>query len=85
MKQALSTQDVIAEDWGGDVMMVPVSAHTGDGIDELLESIILTAEISEIKAVKDKPASGVVLEAKLDKGRGKVTTILVQSGNPEKG
>jgi translation initiation factor IF-2 len=85
VKQALSTQDVIAEDWGGDVMMVPVSAHTGDGIDELLESIILTAEISEIKAVKDKPASGVVLEAKLDKGRGKVTTILVQSGTLKKG
>ena len=85
VKQALSTHDVIAEDWGGDVMMVPVSAHTGDGIDELLESIILTAEISEIKAVKDKPASGVVLEAKLDKGRGKVTTILVQSGTLKKG
>ena len=85
VKQALSTQDVIAEDWGGDVMMMPVSAHTGDGIDELLESIILTAEISEIKAVKDKPASGVVLEAKLDKGRGKVTTILVQSGTLKKG
>ena len=85
VKQVLSTQDVIAEDWGGDVMMVPVSAHTGDGIDELLESIILTAEISEIKAVKDKPASGVVLEAKLDKGRGKVTTILVQSGTLKKG
>ena len=85
VKQALSTHDVIAEDWGGDVMMMPVSAHTGDGIDELLESIILTAEISEIKAVKDKPASGVVLEAKLDKGRGKVTTILVQSGTLKKG
>jgi translation initiation factor IF-2 len=85
VKQVLSTQDVIAEDWGGDVMMVPVSAHTGDGIDELLESIILTAEISEIKAVKDKPASGVVLEAKLDKGRGKVATILVQSGTLKKG
>ena len=85
VKQVLSTQDVIAEDWGGDVIMVPVSAHTGDGIDELLESIILTAEISEIKAVKDKPASGVVLEAKLDKGRGKVTTILVQSGTLKKG
>ena len=85
VKQVLSTQDVIAEDWGGDVMMMPVSAHTGDGIDELLESIILTAEISEIKAVKDKPASGVVLEAKLDKGRGKVTTILVQSGTLKKG
>jgi translation initiation factor IF-2 len=85
VKQVLSTHDVIAEDWGGDVMMVPVSAHTGEGIEELLESITLTAEISEINAVKDKPASGVVLEAKLDKGRGKVTTILVQSGTLKKG
>ena len=85
VKQALSTHDVIAEDWGGDVMMAPVSAHTGEGIDGLLESITLTAEIAEIKAVKDKPASGVVLEAKLDKGRGKVTTILVQSGTLKKG
>jgi len=85
VKQVLSTHDVIAEDWGGDVMMVPVSAHTGEGIDGLLESITLTAEIAEIKAVKDKPASGVVLEAKLDKGRGKVTTILVQSGTLKKG
>mgnify|MGYP001329240710 FL=1 len=85
VKQVLSTHDVIAEDWGGDVMMAPVSAHTGEGIDGLLESITLTAEIAEIKAVKDKPASGVVLEAKLDKGRGKVTTILVQSGTLKKG
>ena len=85
VKQALSTHDVIAEDWGGDVMIAPVSAHTGEGIDGLLESITLTAEIAEIKAVKDKPASGVVLEAKLDKGRGKVTTILVQSGTLKKG
>ena len=85
VKQVLSTHDVIAEDWGGDVMIAPVSAHTGEGIDGLLESITLTAEIAEIKAVKDKPASGVVLEAKLDKGRGKVTTILVQSGTLKKG
>jgi translation initiation factor IF-2 len=85
VKQVLSTQDVIAEDWGGEVMMVPVSAHTGEGIEELLESVTLTAEIAEINAVKDKPASGVVLEAKLDKGRGKVTTILVQSGTLKKG
>ena len=85
VKQVLSTHDVIAEDWGGEVIMVPVSAQTGEGIDGLLESITLTAEITEIKAVKDKPANGVVLEAKLDKGRGKVTTILVQSGTLKKG
>jgi translation initiation factor IF-2 len=65
--------------------MVGVSAHTGEGIDELLESITLTAEMSEISAVIDKPASGVVLEARLDKGRGKVTTVLIQSGTLKKG
>ena len=84
VKQVLSTHDVISEEWGGEVLMVGVSAHTGEGIDELLESITLTAEMSEIKAVVDKPASGVVLEARLDKGRGKVTTILVQSGTLKK-
>ena len=85
VKQVLSTHDVIADEWGGDVLMVGVSAHTGEGIDELLESITLTAEMIEISAVADKPASGVVLEARLDKGRGKVTTVLVQSGTIKKG
>ena len=85
IKQVLSTHDVIAEDWGGDVMMVPVSAHTGQGIDELLDAIALTAEILEFSAPVDGPASGIVLEARLDKGRGKVTTILVQSGTLKKG
>ena len=85
VKQVLSTHDVIADEWGGDVLMVGVSAHTGEGIDELLESITLTAEMAEISAVADKPASGVVLEARLDKGRGKVTTVLVQSGTLNKG
>jgi len=85
VKQVLSTHDVISEEWGGDVLMVGVSAHTGEGIDELLESITLTAEMNEIKAVVNKSASGVVLEARLDKGRGKVTTILVQSGTLKKG
>ena len=85
VKQVLSTHDVISEEWGGDVLMVGVSAHTGAGIDELLESITLTAEMIEIKAVVNKPARGVVLEARLDKGRGKVTTVLVQSGTLKKG
>jgi len=85
IKQVLSTHDVISEDWGGDVMMVGVSAHTGEGIDALLEAITLTAEIAEFKADANKPASGIVLEARLDKGRGKVTTILVQSGTLKKG
>ena len=85
IKQVLSTHDVISEDWGGDVMMIGVSAHTGEGVDELLNAITLTAEISEFKADVDQPASGIVLEARLDKGRGKVTTILVQSGTLKKG
>ena len=85
IKQVLSTHDVISEDWGGDVMMVPVSAHTGLGIDELLDAITLTAEILEFSAAPKGPAHGVVLEARLEKGRGKVTTILVQSGLLKKG
>ena len=85
VKQVLSTHDVISDEWGGDVLMVGVSALTGEGVEALLESITLTAEMSEINAVVEKPASGVVLEARLDKGRGKVTTILVQSGTLKKG
>lgn len=85
IKQVLSTHDVISEDWGGDVMMVPVSAHTGEGIDALLDAITLTAEVLEFSAVAKGPAQGTVLEARLEKGRGKVTTILVQSGTLKKG
>jgi len=85
IKQVLSTHDVISEDWGGDVMMMPVSAHTGEGIDALLDAITLTAEVLEFSAVAKGPAHGTVLEARLEKGRGKVTTILVQSGTLKKG
>ncbi|RUM79492.1 MAG: translation initiation factor IF-2 [Candidatus Thioglobus sp.] len=85
IKQVLSTHDVISEDWGGDVMMMPVSAHTGEGIDALLDAITLTAEVLEFSAVVKGPAQGTVLEARLEKGRGKVTTILVQSGTLKKG
>jgi len=85
VKQVLSTHDLISEEWGGEVLMVGVSAHTGEGIEDLLESIVLTAEMIEVKAVVNKPASGVVLEARLDKGRGKVTTVLVQAGTLRKG
>ncbi len=85
IKQVLSTHEVISEDWGGDVMMVPVSAHTGEGVDALLEAISLTAEVLEFSAVVKGPAHGTVLEARLEKGRGKVTTILVQSGTLKKG
>lgn len=85
VKQVLSTHDVISEEWGGDVIMIGVSAHTGEGIDALLDAITLTAEISEFSAIAKAPAQGTVLEARLDKGRGKVTTILVQSGTLKKG
>ncbi|WP_428086840.1 translation initiation factor IF-2 [Candidatus Thioglobus sp.] len=85
IKQVLSTHDVISEDWGGEVMMLPVSAHTGEGVDALLEAISLTAEVLEFSAVVKSPANGTVLEARLEKGRGKVTTILVQSGTLKKG
>jgi translation initiation factor IF-2 len=85
VKQILSTHDVVAEDWGGDVIISPVSAHTGEGIDDLLNNITLTAEILELKAEVDTPAHGVVMEAKVDKGRGKVIDILVQSGTLKQG
>ncbi len=85
VKQVLSTHDIIAEDWGGDVIMVGVSAHTGEGIDALLDAISLTAEILEFSAPVEAPAHGTVLEARLDKGRGKVVTVLVQSGTLKTG
>ena len=85
VKQELGAEEVIPEDWGGDTMFVPVSAKTGEGIDELLESILLQAEIFDLKAPVDCPASGVVIEARLDKGRGVVTSVLVQKGTLKKG
>ena len=85
IKQVLSSHDVVAEDWGGEVMMVPVSAHTGEGIDALLDAISLSAEILEFCCVVKAPAHGIVLEARLEKGRGKVTTILVQTGTLKQG
>ncbi len=85
IKQVLSTHDVISEEWGGDVMMLGVSAHTGEGVDALLDAISLTAEVLEFSAVVEAPANGTVLEARLEKGRGKVTTVLVQSGTLKKG
>jgi len=80
VKQELATAEVIPEDWGGDVMMVPVSAHTGDGVDTLLESVAMQSELLELKARPDGKATGTVVEARLDKGRGAVCTILVQHG-----
>ena len=84
-KQDLSNHDVIPEDWGGEVQFIPVSAKTGQGIDDLLEAISLQAEVMELKAVTDKPAKGIVVESSLDKGKGPVATVLVKSGTLKKG
>ena len=80
VKQELMEYELVPEDWGGSTIFCPVSAHTGEGIDNLLEMIILTAEILELKANKKRKARGIVIEAQLDKGRGSVATILVQKG-----
>ena len=80
VKQELATEEVIPEDWGGDVMMIQVSAHTGDGVDSLLESVAMQSELLELKARPEGNATGLVVEARLDKGRGPVCTILVQQG-----
>ncbi len=85
IKNELVQHSVIPEDWGGDTMFVPVSAKVGTGIDELLEGILLQAEVLELKAHQDCPASGLVIESRLDKGRGPVATILVQNGTLKKG
>ena len=80
VKQELSEYELIPEDWGGSTIFVPVSAHTGEGIESLLEMILLTAEVSELKANPNREARGLVIEAQLDKGKGPVATILVQKG-----
>ncbi len=80
VKQELSEYELIPEDWGGTTPFVPVSAKTGQGIDDLLEMILLTAEVSELKANPNRAARGLVIEAQLDKGKGPVATILVQKG-----
>jgi translation initiation factor IF-2 len=80
VKNELAAKDVIPEEWGGDVQFIPVSAHTGEGIDALLEAVLLQAELLELKAAIDIPAKGVVIESRLDKGRGAIATVLVQSG-----
>ena len=80
VKQQLSEQGLLAEDWGGDTIMVPVSARQKTGIDDLLENILLVAEIQDLKANPHRAAQGIVIEAQLDKGRGPVATILVQKG-----
>ena len=85
VKQGLVKLEVVPEEWGGDVQFVPVSAKTGDGVDNLLESILLQAELMELKASVNARATGVVIESTLDKGRGPVATVLVQEGTLKKG
>lgn len=80
VKQELMEYDLVAEEWGGSTIFCPVSAHTKEGIDNLLDMILLTAEVMELKANKNRKARGIVIEAELDKGRGSVATVLVQKG-----
>lgn len=80
VKQQLAEHELIPEDWGGDTIMVPVSAHQKTGISELLEMILLVAEMQDLKANPSLPAHGTIIEAQLDKGRGPVATVLVQRG-----
>ncbi len=85
VKQELSLHGVLPEEWGGTTIVVPVSAHTGEGIDELLEMVLLTADVMDLKADPNKQAKGTVIEAKLDKSRGPVATVLVQRGTLRSG
>ncbi|MEO8407282.1 MAG: translation initiation factor IF-2, partial [Oxalobacteraceae bacterium] len=85
VKQELIAEQVVPEEYGGDAPFISVSAKTGQGIDDLLESVLLQAEVMELKAQRDAPARGLVVEARLDKGRGPVATILVQSGTLKRG
>ena len=85
VKQELTKYDLVPEEWGGDVICVPVSAKTHKGIDDLLENVLLVAEVKELKANPKRHAKGIVIEAKLDKGRGPVATVLVQNGTLHNG
>ena len=85
VKQELVAENVLPEEYGGEVQFVPVSARTGQGIDNLLDAILLQAEVLELKAPKDAPARGIVIESRLDKGRGPVATVLVHSGTLKRG
>ena len=85
VKTELSKHEVLPEDWGGDTQFVPVSAHTGQGVDDLLDALALQAELLELSAVAQGQAKGVIIESRLDKGRGPVATVLVQEGTLNKG
>jgi translation initiation factor IF-2 len=83
--QQLTEYELVSEEWGGDTIVIPISAKTGENIDRLLESVILTADVSELRANPERAARGTVIEAKLDKGRGPVATVLVQNGTLKQG
>ncbi len=85
VKNELSQHEVIPEEWGGEQLFVNVSAHTGDGVDSLLETILLQSEVMDLKAVAEGPAQGIVIESSLEKGRGAVATLLIQSGTLKQG
>mgnify|MGYP001145868611 CR=1 FL=1 len=85
IKEELTKYDLVCEDWGGDIICVPVSAKTGEGIDELLENVLLVAEVQDLKANPERLAKGTVIEARLDKGRGPIATLLVQNGTLRQG
>ena len=85
IKEQLTKYDILAEDWGGDTIVCPISAKTGMGVDNLLEMVALTAEVAELKANPNRAASGAVIEARLDKGRGPIATLLVQNGTLHQG
>lgn len=85
VKHELSAQGLVPEEWGGDAMFVPISAKTGMGVDNLLDSVLVQAEVLELKAVEDCPARGVVIESRVDRGRGAVMSVLIQQGTLRKG
>jgi translation initiation factor IF-2 len=85
IRQELATHEIVPEEWGGESMFVDVSAKSGQGIDNLLDAILLQSEVLELKAPQDAPAKGIVIEARLDKGKGPVATVLVQSGTLKRG
>ena len=85
VKTELAAKEVIPEDWGGDTQFIPVSAHTGQGVDDLLDALLLQSEVLELTAPADVPASGIVIESRLDKGRGAVASLLIQQGTLKQG
>ncbi|MEM8659509.1 MAG: translation initiation factor IF-2, partial [Pseudomonadota bacterium] len=85
VKNELAAKEVIPEEWGGDTQFIPVSAHTGEGISDLLDAVLLQAELLELTAARDVPAQGIVIESRLDKGRGPVASLLVQTGTLKQG